>query len=77
MAPRRPRIERVGGDRFRLLFDPPLAAEVALMYFGFFPDVQLFWQSGRVAAVIAPAAVYERLVQDFAGLAAAPAGEEA
>ena len=50
MPSRRARIERVDGDRFRLVFGRPLEAEVALMYFGFYPDTQLLWHKGRVTA---------------------------
>ncbi|MDE2993342.1 MAG: hypothetical protein OXU67_05615 [Chloroflexota bacterium] len=65
MPSRRARIERVDGDRFRLVFGRPLEAEVALMYFGFYPDTQLLWNQGRVTAVVAPSAIYEQVVADF------------
>jgi hypothetical protein len=65
MAVRRPRIERVGEDSYRIIFDRPLEAEVALMYFGFYPKTKLFWKNGRVVSVIAPAATYEQIVRDF------------
>ena len=65
MASRRARVERVDGDRFRLVFGRPLEAEVALMYFGFYPDTQFLWHKGRVTAVVAPSAIYEQVVADF------------
>lgn len=65
MAVRRPKVERVSEERYRIIFDRPLEAEVALMYFGFYPDTQLFWKHGRVVSVIAPAATYEQIVRDF------------
>ena len=49
------------------LFDRPLEAEVALMYFGFYPRTRLFWKNGKVVSVIAPAAVYDQIVRDFSG----------
>ena len=54
MAGRRPKVERIGTDTFRILFDRPLEAEVALMYFGFYPGTSLFWKNGRVVSVVAP-----------------------
>jgi hypothetical protein len=65
MAPRRPKVERVDGDSYRIIFDRPLEAEVALMYFGFYPHTSLFWKNGRVVSVVAPAATYEQIVRDF------------
>ena len=65
MATRRPRIERVSDDAYRIIFDRPLEAEVALMYFGFYPATKLFWKNGRVVSVVAPAATYEQIVRDF------------
>lgn len=65
MPSRRTRVERVDEDRFRLVFGRPLEAEVALMYFGFYPDAQLLWHQGRVTAVVAPSAIYEQVVADF------------
>ena len=65
MPSRRARVERVDEDRFRLVFRRPLDAEVALMYFGFYPDTQLLWHQGRVTAVVAPSAIYEQVVADF------------
>ena len=59
MPGRRAHVERVDEDRFRLVFGRPLAAEVALMYFGFYPDTQLLWSKGRVTAIVAPSAIYE------------------
>ncbi len=61
----RPKVERVSDDEYRILFDRPLEAEVALMYFGFFPGTRLFWKNGRVVSVIAPAATYEQIVDYF------------
>ena len=61
----RPRIERVTDDEYRILFDRPLEAEVALMYFGFYPRTRLFWKNGKVVSVIAPAATYDQIVRDF------------
>lgn len=61
----RPRVERVTDDEYRILFDRPLEAEVALMYFGFYPRTRLFWKNGRVVSVIAPAATYDQIVRDF------------
>ena len=66
MPRRRARVERVDEERYRLIFDRPLAAEVALMYFGFYPDTQLHWHKGRVTAVVAATATYHRVVADFA-----------
>ena len=65
MAAGRPRVERVTADEYRILFDRPLEAEVALMYFGFFPGTRLFWKNGRVVSVIAPARTYEQVVEYF------------
>jgi hypothetical protein len=65
MAARRPRIERVSEDAYRIIFERSLEAEVAIMYFGFYPDAKLFWKNGRVVSVIAPAKTYERIVADF------------
>lgn len=65
MAARNPRVERVGQDRFRIIFDRPLEAEVALMYFGFYPGTSLFWKNGRVVSVVAPSATYDQIVRDF------------
>jgi hypothetical protein len=65
MPPARPRVERVGDDEYRILFDRALEAEVALMYFGFYPNTRLFWKNGRVVSVIAPAATYAQIVRDF------------
>jgi hypothetical protein len=65
MAARRPKIERVGDYAYRIIFDRPLEADVALMYFGFYPDTKLFWKNGRVVSVIAPVATYEQIVRDF------------
>ena len=61
----RPKIERVTDDEYRILFDRPLEAEVALMYFGFYARTRLFWKNGRVVSVIAPATTYEQIVRDF------------
>ena len=65
MPGRRARVERVDEDRFRIVFGRPLEAEVALMYFGFYPDTQLLWNKGRVTAIVAPSAIYEQVVADF------------
>jgi hypothetical protein len=65
MPARRPKIERVSEESYRIIFDRPLEAEVALMYFGFYPDTSLFWKNGRVVSVIAPAKTYEQIVRDF------------
>ena len=65
MAGRRPRVERIDQDNYRILFDRPLEAEVALMYFGFYPKTSLFWKNGRVVSVVAPATTYEQIVRDF------------
>lgn len=59
------RIERVGDDRYRIIFNRPLDAAVALMYFGFYSDTELFWKRGKVTSVVAGAATYERIVEDF------------
>ncbi|MGH2353466.1 MAG: hypothetical protein ACRDJN_17825 [Chloroflexota bacterium] len=67
MAARRPKVERVGEDSYRIIFDRPLEAEVALMYFGFYPDTKLFWKNGRVVSVVAPSSTYEQIVRDFSG----------
>ena len=67
MATRRPKVERVGDDKYRIIFDRPLEAEVALMYFGFYPGTELFWKNGRVVSVIAPSATYDQIVRDFSG----------
>ncbi len=61
----RPKIERIADDEYRILFDRPLEAEVALMYFGFYPRTRLFWKYGKVVSVIAPAATYDQIVRDF------------
>ena len=61
----RPKVERVSADEYRILFDRPLEAEVALMYFGFFQGTRLFWKNGRVVSVIAPATTYEQIVNHF------------
>lgn len=63
----RPKIERITEEEYRILFDRPLEAEVALMYFGFYPRTRLFWKNGKVVSVIAPAAVYDQIVRDFSG----------
>jgi hypothetical protein len=55
----------VSEAEYRILFDRPLDAEVALMYFGFFPGTRLFWKNGRVVSVIAPAKTYEQIVDHF------------
>jgi hypothetical protein len=65
MAVRRPKVERVGEGSYRIIFDRPLEAAVALMYFGFYPGTQLFWKNGRVVSVIAPSTTYEQIVRDF------------
>jgi len=65
VAARRPKIERISEDSYRILFDRPLEADVALMYFGFYPNTKLFWKNGRVVSVIAPARTYEQIVRDF------------
>jgi hypothetical protein len=62
---RRPKVERIAHDSFRIIFDRPLEAEVALMYFGFYPGTSLFWKNGRVVSVVAPAATYAQIVRDF------------
>jgi hypothetical protein len=61
----RPKIERLGDDEYRILFDRPLPAEVALMYFGFYSDTKLFWKNGKVVSVIAPTSTFEQIVRDF------------
>jgi hypothetical protein len=61
----RPKVERIGADEYRILFDRPLEAEVALMYFGFYPGTRLFWKNGRVVSVVAPARTYAQIVRDF------------
>ncbi|MEN9615770.1 MAG: hypothetical protein RL022_1192, partial [Chloroflexota bacterium] len=33
-------VEPVDDDRYRVRFGKPIEAEVALMYFGFYPDVR-------------------------------------
>ena len=65
MASRRPRIERVSDAAYRIIFDHPLEADVALMYFGFYPDTKLFWKNGKVISVVAPSTTYEQIVRDF------------
>lgn len=65
MADRKPKVERVTDDSYRIIFDRPLEAEVALMYFGFYPETKLFWKNGRVVSVIAPSATYDQIVRDF------------
>jgi len=67
LASRRPKVERIGHDSYRIIFDRPLEAEVALMYFGFYPGTSLFWKNGRVTSVVAPATTYEQIVRDFGG----------
>ena len=65
MPDRRVHVERIDEDLFRIVFGKPLKAEVALMYFGFYPNTQLLWSRGRVAAVIASAATFKQVVADF------------
>jgi hypothetical protein len=65
MPGRRPRVERIGDDTFRIIFDRPLEAADALMYFGFYPGTSLFWKNGRVVSVVAPTSTYEQIVRDF------------
>ena len=60
-------VEPVDDDRYRVRFGKPIEAEVALMYFGFYPDVRLFWKDGRVVSVVAPSRIYEQILADFAG----------
>ena len=72
MAARRPKVERVSQDSYRIIFDRPLEAEVALMYFGFYPNTSLFWKNGRVVSVVAPATTYEQIVRDFSDEPADP-----
>lgn len=60
-------VEALDNHRYRIVFGRPVEAEVALMYFGFYAQVELFWKDGRVASVVAPAKVYERIVADFEG----------
>ena len=52
-------------EEYRIIFDRALEADVALMYFGFYPHTKLFWKNGKVVSVIAPSATYERIVRDF------------
>lgn len=61
----RARVEPVDDRRLRIAFGRPIEADVALMYFGFYPEVELFWKDGRVASVVAPIAIYEQIVADF------------
>jgi hypothetical protein len=61
----RAKVERITASEYRIIFDRPLEAEVALMYFGFYPETRLFWKNGRVVSVIAPASTYEQIVKDF------------
>lgn len=68
MPARTPKIERIGEATYRIIFDRPLEAEVALMYFGFYPGTQLFWKHGHVVSVIAPSTTYEQIVHDFSDL---------
>ncbi len=63
--PIRPKVERIGPEEYRILFDRPLEAEVALMYFGFYPGTRLFWKNGKVVSVVAPSRTYEQIVRDF------------
>ena len=65
MTARRTKIDRIDQESFRIIFDRPLEAEVALMYFGFYPGASLFWKNGRVVSVVAPASTYEQIVRDF------------
>lgn len=65
MPSRRPKVERIGTDTYRILFDRPLEAEVALMYFGFYPNTSLYWKNGKVVSVVAPSTTYEQIVRDF------------
>ena len=65
MTGRQPRVERIAQDSYRILFDRPLEAEVALMYFGFYPGTSLVWKNGRVVSVVAPASTYEQIVSEW------------
>ena len=65
MPARRPKVERVTDDSYRILFDRPLEAEVALMYFGFYPGTTLYWKNGKVISVVAPSRTYAQIVRDF------------
>lgn len=60
-------VEPVDDDRYRVRFGKAIEAEVALMYFGFYPDVRLFWKDGRVVCVVAPSRIYEQILADFGG----------
>lgn len=57
--------EPIDDRRYRIAFGRPVEAEVALMYFGFYQDVQLFWKDGRVISVIAPGDTYQQILADF------------
>jgi hypothetical protein len=72
MPRRTPAIERVDATRYRVSFHPPLEPEVALYYFGFYPDTELHWRNGKVVAVVAPVSVYERIVREFSHEPAQP-----
>lgn len=66
MSGSRATVEPIDDRCYRITFGRPVEADVALMYFGFYPDVRLFWKDGRVTSVVAPVDTYERIVADFA-----------
>jgi hypothetical protein len=57
--------EPIDDLRYRITFGRPVEADVALMYFGFYQDVQLFWKDGRVTSVVAPGETYQQILADF------------
>lgn len=65
MSARRASYEPIDERRYRITFGRGVDADVALMYFGFYQDVQLFWKDGRVTSVIASGETYQQILADF------------
>lgn len=65
MSAGRATFEPIDDARYRITFGRPVESEVALMYFGFYQDVQLFWKDGRVASVVAAGETFRQIVSDF------------
>ena len=65
MSASRASFEPIDERRYRITFGRGVDADVALMYFGFYQDVQLFWKDGRVTSVIASGETYQQILADF------------
>ena len=65
MSVLRASFEPIDDRRYRITFGRAVDAEVALMYFGFYQDVELFWKDGKVTSVIAPGETYQQILADF------------